>query len=56
MPEERPENRRLRNHPWIAAFFAALAGLFIYSIWIAPHDKDRATQNAPISVPAEGSR
>jgi len=50
---ERQDKGRLRDHPWIAALFAALAGLFIYSMWIAPHDKVRGTQSSSIITPAE---
>jgi hypothetical protein len=55
MPYERKDNRRLRDHPWSAALFAASVGLFIYSIWIAPHDKLRETPSASTSAPAEST-
>jgi hypothetical protein len=55
MPYERQDNRRLRDQPWIAALFATIAGLFIYSIWIAPHDKVLGTQSSSIITPAENA-
>jgi hypothetical protein len=56
MPCERQDNRRLRDHPWIAALFAAVASLFIYTTWIAPHDRDPGIHTATISTPAESNR
>jgi hypothetical protein len=56
MPDEGRDNRRLRDHPWIAAVFAVLAGLFVYSVWFAPHDRGRPPQNAPASTPVPSNR
>jgi hypothetical protein len=56
MPSERNESRRVRDHPWIAALFAGLAGLFIYAIWFAPHDTDRGEQSVQTSAPVKPER
>ena len=56
MLEERKVDRRLRDHPWIAALFAALASLFIYTIWFVPHDGHRDAPAAQSSAPPASKR
>jgi hypothetical protein len=55
MPDD-PRYGRLTKDPWITALFAGLAGLFVYAIWFAPHDRNGDAQNQTTSAPVPENR